>query len=184
MYEPINQYAQQLRIPKIGASQQPVQSGFNLDDALGILDQLQQSEVGNYDATDDFGLMDQQPQASTVPKSLPVVNSNVKSPKGVPSWFIQNALKASQQLGVPTEWANSPALHQLVQHESGFKPTAQNPTSTAHGLFQFLNGTWKGTGIQKTEDPYLQTLAGLKYIKNRYKTPEKAWDFWQKNRWY
>jgi soluble lytic murein transglycosylase-like protein len=36
----------------------------------------------------------------------------------------------------------------IVQRESGFNPTAENPTSTASGLYQFIDGTWRtcGTG--------------------------------------
>jgi len=76
------------------------------------------------------------------------------------------------------------ALAQLISHESGWRPTAQNPTSTAYGLFQFLNSTWAGTGIRKTSDPGLQTVAGLRYIASRYGTPAGAWSFWQRHHWY
>lgn len=78
------------------------------------------------------------------------------------------------------------ALYQLVMHESGFKNTAQNPTSTAFGLFQFLNSTWKGYGVSKTSDPKGQTKAGLAYIADRYGNPANAWAKWQARspHWY
>lgn len=78
------------------------------------------------------------------------------------------------------------ALYQLVMHESGFKNTAQNPTSTAFGLFQFLNGTWGDFGVKKTSDARGQTQAGLAYIAQRYGTPSKAWSKWQARspHWY
>jgi murein DD-endopeptidase MepM/ murein hydrolase activator NlpD len=78
------------------------------------------------------------------------------------------------------------ALYQLVMHESGFKNTAQNPTSTAFGLFQFLNGTWSGYGVKKTSDPRGQTQAGLAYIADRYGNPANAWSKWQARspHWY
>lgn len=78
------------------------------------------------------------------------------------------------------------ALYQLVMHESGFKNTAQNPTSTAFGLFQFLNGTWGGYGVKKTSDPHGQTQAGLAYIADRYGNPSNAWAKWQSRspHWY
>jgi hypothetical protein len=76
------------------------------------------------------------------------------------------------------------ALYQLVQHESGFNNLAQNPTSTAYGLFQFLDSTWGGVDGKKTSDPWLQSVYGMRYIKNRYKNPKHAWDFWQDNNWY
>jgi hypothetical protein len=83
--------------------------------------------------------------------------------------------------GSGAEWN---ALSQIISHESGWNPNAQNPTSTAYGLFQFLNSTWAGTGIAKTSDPALQTRAGLTYIRNRYTDPIGAWNFWQAHHWY
>jgi hypothetical protein len=77
-------------------------------------------------------------------------------------------------------------LSALIQHESSWNPNAQNPSSTAYGLFQFLNSTWAGVGGHKTSDPGLQADYGLKYIAQRYKTPSQAWDFWNSHtpHWY
>lgn len=79
------------------------------------------------------------------------------------------------------EWT---ALDKLIQKESGWRNAAQNPTSTAFGLFQFLNSTWGTTGYAKTTIPSIQAQAGLQYIANRYGTPTKAWAFHQANNWY
>jgi TP901 family phage tail tape measure protein len=87
----------------------------------------------------------------------------------------------ANRIGWGDQWSS---LYQLLMKESGFNPTAQNPTSTAYGMFQFTDGTWAGTGIKKTSDPWKQTQAGLKYIKNRYDDPNGAWDFWQTHNWY
>ncbi|MEO6866456.1 MAG: transglycosylase SLT domain-containing protein, partial [Gaiellales bacterium] len=70
------------------------------------------------------------------------------------------------------------------KRESGYRPNAKNPSSTAYGLFQFLNSTWKGTGVSKTSDPVQQTVAGMRYIKQRYGSPDAAMSFWNRNRWY
>jgi hypothetical protein len=75
-------------------------------------------------------------------------------------------------------------LEQLWEAESGWNPNAQNPTSTAYGIAQFLDSTWAGTGIAKTSDPYRQIDAGLIYIENRYGSPCAAWDHFQANNWY
>jgi murein DD-endopeptidase MepM/ murein hydrolase activator NlpD len=85
-----------------------------------------------------------------------------------------------QQMAAARGWTGKQwdALYQLVMHESGFKNIAQNPTSSAMGLFQFLNGTWKGYG-PKTTDPRLQTKYGLQYIADRYGNPINAWSKWQ-----
>lgn len=76
------------------------------------------------------------------------------------------------------------ALYTLIMHESGFRNTAQNPTSTAYGMFQFLNSTWASTGYAKTSDPRAQALAGFQYIASRYGSPIGAWNFWSGHHWY
>lgn len=92
------------------------------------------------------------------------------------------------------EEADYPALVHLWNKESGspgagsskvtWNPMAQNPTSTAYGIAQFLNGTWGGTGIQKTSNPQQQIMAGLIYIRNRYGNPRNALNFHLRNNWY
>jgi muramidase (phage lysozyme) len=76
------------------------------------------------------------------------------------------------------------ALNMLLTRESGFNPNAQNPTSTAYGLFQFLDGTWAGVNATKTSNPQMQTLAGLRYIKQRYGDPVGAWNHELMAGWY
>jgi multidrug efflux pump subunit AcrA (membrane-fusion protein) len=75
-------------------------------------------------------------------------------------------------------------LENLWGKESGWNPDAQNPTSTAYGIPQFLNSTWASTGIAKTSDGYRQIDAGLIYIENRYGSPCGAWSHSQANNWY
>ena len=75
-------------------------------------------------------------------------------------------------------------FYDLVMRESGWKSWAQNKTSTAYGLMQFLNSTWAGTGYTKTSDPYQQLEAGFIYIQNRYGTPYKAILFHNINNYY
>ncbi|WP_170307970.1 transglycosylase SLT domain-containing protein [Paenibacillus dakarensis] len=75
---------------------------------------------------------------------------------------------------------------ELVARESSFNSQAANPTSSARGLFQFLDMTRKNYGGNKVNwnDPYEQAKAGLKYIKDRYSDPVKALQFWDKNNYY
>ncbi|TFV45977.1 lytic transglycosylase domain-containing protein [Blastococcus sp. TF02A-35] len=75
-------------------------------------------------------------------------------------------------------------LEKLWGKESGWNPNAQNPTSTAYGIPQFLDSTWKGTGIAKTSDGYRQIDAGLIYIENRFGSPCGAWAHSQAKGWY
>lgn len=91
---------------------------------------------------------------------------------------ISSALQAK---GYPSNWLMP--LLELTARESSWNPTAQNPKSTAYGMFQFLDGTWKGYGT-KTSDPYKQALAGVEYVKARYGDPWKALAFHDINNWY
>ena len=93
----------------------------------------------------------------------------------------QMAREVLEKMGWGDQWAD---LDWLVTRESGWNPNAQNPTSTAYGLFQFLNGTWGSVGAKKTSDPLKQIQAGLKYIQQRYGDVRGARSFWERNNWY
>ena len=80
-----------------------------------------------------------------------------------------------------SEWSS---LLSLWNQESGWNANAQNPTSTAYGIAQFLNSTWAGTGYGKTSDASTQIKAGLVYIKDRYGDPNGAWAHERANNWY
>ena len=75
-------------------------------------------------------------------------------------------------------------LENLWGKESGWNPNAQNPSSTAYGIPQFLDSTWASTGIAKTSDGYRQIDAGLIYIDSRYGSPCGAWGHSQSTGWY
>lgn len=113
-------------------------------------------------------------------------SSNVQSTPNVSApadrQAIQNQITqaATQMFGADQV---EPLLN-IVKHESNFNPNAQNPHSTAYGIFQFLDSTWKGVGASKTSDPNAQIQAGLNYIKQRYGTPQAAWAFHQSHGWY
>lgn len=76
------------------------------------------------------------------------------------------------------------SAHELIRKESNCRAEAQNPTSTAYGIMQFLNGTWKGVGCVKTSDPVEQIRCGDKYIKARYSSWSNALAFHKANGWY
>lgn len=71
----------------------------------------------------------------------------------------------------------------LINAESGWNPNAQNPTSTAYGLGQFLNSTWRSFG-PKTSDPGKQLEYMARYIRDRYGDPVKALAFHANKHWY
>ncbi len=78
------------------------------------------------------------------------------------------------------------SLYALEMGEAGFNPNAQNPTSTAYGLGQFLDSTWAMTGISKTSDPWAQAKAMMIYISQVYGSPANAYAKWsgRSPHWY
>lgn len=94
---------------------------------------------------------------------------------------IVNAIWAGYGWNAGAEW--DATVHLLMQ-ESGFNNTAQNPTSTAYGMFQFLDTTWAGYGVPKTSDPTAQSIAGGRYLKSRYGDPLGAWAHERAFNWY
>lgn len=76
------------------------------------------------------------------------------------------------------------ALSRLIQKESSWNPLAQNPRSSAFGLFQFLDSTWGTVGGHRTDNPGLQAQFGLRYIQRRYGDPLGALNFHNRNNWY
>ncbi len=76
-------------------------------------------------------------------------------------------------------------LARLWGKESAWNHKAQNPTSSAYGIPQFLDATWRAYGYKiRPKSPHVQIDAGLKYITSRYKTPCIAWRAWQRKGWY
>lgn len=72
----------------------------------------------------------------------------------------------------------------LIHRESSWNHLAQNSSSTAFGLGQFLNSTWDIVDCEKTDNPYIQIDCTVKYIEDRYKTPSQSITFHNRNNWY
>lgn len=68
-------------------------------------------------------------------------------------------------------------LFELIQRESSWRIKANNPHSSAYGLFQQLK-LKPGASLQK------QTRLGLKYIQHRYGTACKALTHHNSKGWY
>ena len=69
------------------------------------------------------------------------------------------------------------ALNSLIIKESQWNYEAQNPKSSAYGLFQILNMP-PGTSIEK------QVEKGIGYITKRYGTPVEAYKHHSEKGWY
>lgn len=76
-------------------------------------------------------------------------------------------------------------LVKLWNRESGWRPNAVNKNSGACGIPQSLPcSKMKTEGSDYKTNGKTQIRWGLKYIKNRYGSPSKAWEHSQKKGWY
>lgn len=76
-------------------------------------------------------------------------------------------------------------LDTLWQRESGWKPTADNPTSSAYGIPQALPGSkMASAGSDWETNPATQIEWGLGYISNVYGSPCAALEHSNANNWY
>lgn len=97
---------------------------------------------------------------------------------------VKDAVKAAfadRKWNAGDEWS---ATDYIVDHESGWNPTAVNPSSGAFGLFQFLGSTQQQYLPDRNPDPSVQGQAGKRYIGDRYGDPLHAKSFWEANHWY
>jgi Transglycosylase SLT domain len=125
----------------------------------------------------------EQAQAAAAAAAAPAPAPASSAPKSASSAAPKGSFKdyAMAKVGGAEQFS---CLEKLWGKESGWNPNAQNPTSTAYGIPQFLDSTWKSTGIAKTSDGYRQIDAGLIYIENRYGSPCGAWAHSQSTGWY
>lgn len=100
----------------------------------------------------------------------------------MPASAIQHlAMDMLNRRGWGSYWSH---FNALVYKESSWNPLAQNPTSTAFGLGQFLNSTWATVGGHKTTVPQLQLEYMMRYIAQRYGNPANALAFHLRNNYY
>ena len=73
----------------------------------------------------------------------------------------------------------------LMGKESAWKDK-KNPTSTASGIGQLLDGTYKNLGMKRSKSTVAQTVAALAYIGRKYGSggPCAAWKHFQRKNFY
>lgn len=71
--------------------------------------------------------------------------------------------RAAAQYGVPLN-----SMRAIAQIESGGNPAAQNPNSSAGGLYQFIDSTGKQYGLTNKYDPYANADAAGRLMRDNY----------------
>jgi hypothetical protein len=116
--------------------------------------------------------VEQSEAASAAASPAPAGNTGAATASAAANQAIAKVLAAPYGWSTGTQWTD---LVSLWNQESGWNNTAQNPSSTAYGIAQFLDTTWATVGATKTSNATAQISAGLKYIKQRYGSPSAAW---------
>ena len=93
-----------------------------------------------------------------------------------------HAINLLMQRNQAEQWS---CLWALWTAESNWRNKAENKSSGAYGIAQFMPATWKNVGYEKTSDGFIQVRAGLAYIDHRYAgSPCKAYAHFLAKRWY
>lgn len=111
----------------------------------------------------------------------------VKKTQKVPSYNKSEIQKYAHDLVISYGWTEKDydALVKIINHESGWRVTAENKKSKAYGLCQALPASkMKSAGSDYRTNGKTQLKWCVKYIKSRYGSPSSAWAFWQKHHWY
>jgi hypothetical protein len=91
-------------------------------------------------------------------------------PKGEVIAYYHNEYQryAIQLLTQQNKLEQYPCLYELWMKESNWRPKAKNKESSAMGIAQLLDSTWKNIELKPTWDGKKQVEAGLKYLDHRY----------------
>ena len=73
----------------------------------------------------------------------------------------------------------------LMGKESAWQDK-KNPNSTASGVGQLLDGTYRNLGFKRSKSTVAQTIASLAYIGRKYGSsgPCGAWEHFKRNNFY
>ena len=88
-----------------------------------------------------------------------------------------------KQAGIPRSWWAD--MNWIITRESGWRPTAKNPRSTAYGIGQLEDyGPYRRHGSNWRTNPIAQLMGMKDYIKGRYGDAAGAKRFWEAHQWY
>lgn len=93
-----------------------------------------------------------------------------------------SAKEVARELLTPKDFKCFSAIMTKESHWKNHK----NKTSTAAGVGQLLDGTYRNLGMKRAKNTVSQTVAALAYIGRKYGSggPCAAWSFWKKHSYY
>ena len=118
-----------------------------------------------------------QPAGKPPIKVVEVRSLMILSDKEKISFFIDEMMDKKQ----------ATCLKSILQKESNMRPQAANKQSSAKGVGQLLDSTYKNLGLKHSADPVAQVVATIAYVSRHYGGTNafcKAWAFHQKHNYY
>jgi hypothetical protein len=92
-----------------------------------------------------------------------------------------DAKKLAKALLTKNEYS---CLTKLLGKESAWNESAKNPTSSAKGIGQLLDSTYRNLGMKHSQASVPQLVATLAYIHRRHVTACNAWQFFKEHNYY
>jgi hypothetical protein len=98
---------------------------------------------------------------------------------------VKPTIKEYAKLEVEKAFGEGQWVHfdKVIRAESKWVHTAKNPRSSAYGLCQTMLSVHKPPKAFMN-DPYMQVDWCIEYVKKRYRTPQLASSFWDRNKWF
>jgi hypothetical protein len=98
--------------------------------------------------------------------------------KDAPALLAVNPQQLAKELLEPKQYK---CFNNLIQKESRWNDS-KNKKSSAQGVGQLLDSTYRNLGMRHPDSKAAQTVAALAYIGRKYGSggPCAAWAFWQK----
>ena len=92
-----------------------------------------------------------------------------------------DAKKLAKALLIKQEYS---CLAKLLGKESAWNAEAKNPASSARGIGQLLDSTYRNLGMKHSQASVPQLVATLAYIHRRHVTACNAWQFFKEKNYY
>jgi len=93
----------------------------------------------------------------------------------IEQWGIQEWESFEKIINKESSWTHNTEHYPMINGKR---------LSSATGLAGFLNATWDDVGCVKTYDKREQVRCGIKYVEQRYGSPQVAWNFHLANNYY
>ena len=115
---------------------------------------------------------------------VPAATAPAKPTTDVPGTSLDALSQAMTLEGVPASWKSS--LTYIMAHESGGKVGVHSPVHSARGLYQLTaaNYHYNPRGAASFGNAVEEAQGGIRYIRARYGTADKAAAFWHQHNWY